>query len=185
MSEVTVQGAPKDTPQEIPQILVDQVERVHIEDVRTHPANPRDGDVEEIKGSIRESGFHQPLVVNERSGKILTGNHRWMAAKALGMSEIPVLYVDVSEEEALRILLRDNKTSDEAGWIDDELLGVLEHLNSTEQGLTGTGFGMEEYDDLSQEVDPPPPDDFESFDEDIDVEYCCPSCGYEWSGEPK
>lgn len=30
-----------------------------------------------------------------------------------------------------------------------------------------------------------PPEDFPEYDDDIDTEYCCPKCGYEWSGKPK
>lgn len=35
---------------------------------------------------------------------------------------------------------------------------------------------------LASEVEPP--EDFGEYDEDIETEYCCPKCGYEWSGKP-
>jgi hypothetical protein len=60
----------------------------------------------------------------------------------------------------------------------------LEHLDSTDDGLTGTGYDGGDLDDLLDELEPQPPDDFDEYDEGIDTEYCCPKCGYEWSGSP-
>jgi rubrerythrin len=33
--------------------------------------------------------------------------------------------------------------------------------------------------------EPIAPDAFQTYDEEIETEYCCPKCGYEWSGKPK
>lgn len=35
------------------------------------------------------------------------------------------------------------------------------------------------------ERDNTPPDEFAAYDDDIDTQYCCPKCGYEWSGKPR
>jgi len=39
--------------------------------------------------------------------------------------------------------------------------------------------------DLTPRDGAEPPEDFKSYDEEIDTEYCCPKCGYQWSGKPK
>lgn len=137
---------------DVPEILTDEVQRVPIDKVREHPSNPRDGDVGEIQRSIRENGFYGALVVQESSGKILAGNHRFLAAEAEGLDEIPVIYVDVGDEEALQILLADNRTSDIAGYHEDQLADLLQHLESTPDGLEGTGYMGDDLDDLLDDL---------------------------------
>jgi len=168
----------------LPDILTEDVQHMPINRVRPHPANPREGDVGAIWESIQENGFFGALVVQESSGYILAGNHRWMAAKEAGMNEVPVIYVDVGDERAMRILLADNRTNDVATYDGEQLADLLEHLESTDDGLAGTGYDGDALDDLLDNLAPLPPDDFDEYDEDIDVEYCCPKCGYEWSGSP-
>lgn len=135
-----------------PDILTDEMQRVPIDNVHEHPSNPRDGDIGEIQKSIRQNGFYGALVVQESSGKILAGNHRWRAAQAEGLDEVPVIYVDVGDEEALRILLADNRTSDVAGYHEDQLADLLEHLDSTEDRLAGTGYGGGDLDELLDDL---------------------------------
>ena len=45
------------------------------------------------------------------------------------------------------------------------------------------GFFAE--DELQQIEDARSGDAFALVDMDIETQYCCPSCGYEWSGQPK
>jgi len=145
---------------ERPEILTDDVEHVPIDDVREHPANPRDGDVAAIQESIRENGFYGALVVQESSGKILAGNHRWVAAREEGLDTVPVVYVDVGDERALRILLADNKTADEAEYHRPQLAELLEHLNTTANGLGGTGYNGDELDQILEDLDDPGEDEW-------------------------
>lgn len=105
-----------------------------------HPANPRRGHLDAISDSIREHGFYGAVVAQRSTGHILAGNHRWQAAQAAGATEIPVIWVDVNDDEALRILLVDNRTNDLATYDDHALLAILNDLNLTPAGLTGTGY---------------------------------------------
>lgn len=103
---------------------------VPIDAVAPHPRNPRRGDVEAIARSLAEpEGQYQPLVVQRSSGHILVGNHRWLAARSLGWVSIAVVYLDVSDDRALALMLRDNRTHD-LGDYDErmlaELLGALD-----------------------------------------------------------
>jgi len=168
----------------MPRIINRTEERVHIDTIEPHPANPNDGDVVAIAESIRQNGFYSRIVVRDSTGKILAGEHRWRAAQEVGLTEVPIERVECDDETAMRILLADNRTAEKAEREPEPLADLLEHLDSTDDGLTGTGYDISELDDLLDELEPQPPDDFDEYDEGIDTEYCCPKCGYEWSGSP-
>ena len=109
---------------------------VPIDDVRPYAHNPRRGDLEAIKESLRQHGQYRPVVASVRTSEILAGNHTWQAAKALGWEHIAVSWVDVDDEEAARIVLVDNRTNDIAGYDDAALAELLSSLPD----LTGTGY---------------------------------------------
>lgn len=131
------------------------IERVAIDAVHPHPRNAREGDVGAISESIKANGVYKPIVVQRSTGAILAGNHTWKALKALGRPTVDVVYVDVDDERALRIMLADNRTSDQASYDDSALAALLEELRPTAEGLTGTGFDGDALDDLLQELGKP------------------------------
>lgn len=108
---------------------------VPITDVHPHPTNPREGDVGALMQSLTEFGQYRPIVT-DTNGTILAGHHVWYAAKGLGWETIWVTSVDVSEEQALKILLVDNRTSDLGEYDSDQLAATL----SSVANLTGTGY---------------------------------------------
>jgi len=93
------------------EILSVGVEVVPIGSVRVSALNPRRGELGVIKESLAANQQYQPVVVNRRTGDVLAGNHRVLAARELGWKEIAVCFVDVGEEQARRIMLADNRTS--------------------------------------------------------------------------
>lgn len=139
------------------EIINREATTVPVSDIEPHPDNPRDGDINAIWDSIEQNGFYGAVVVQESSGRILAGNHRYLAAKEAGLEEVPVIYVDVGDEKALRIMLADNRTNDLAGYDEDALDGLLDHLSSTADGLAGTGYGADTdaVDDLMDRIDGP------------------------------
>ncbi len=111
---------------------------VPIGSVQEHPQNPRLGVEEAIDESIDTVGWYGACIVQRSTGNILAGNHRYRVAKKRGAKEVPVIYRDVDDETALRIVLGDNKIADLGGY-DEELLDTL--LSSLET-LDGTGYGL-------------------------------------------
>lgn len=132
----------------MPDIINISTEQVSTATLRAHPANPRQGDVGAVVESIKQNGFFGTLVVQRSTMHVLAGNHRLKAALALEMDAVPVCFVDVSDEAAMRILLADNRTSDLATYDEDALAQLLTHLASTDAGLTGTGYDGDALDDL-------------------------------------
>lgn len=123
-----------------------------IHNVKPHPRNARRGDLEAIEASIAANGFFGAIVVQESSGLILIGNHRWRAAVRHGMTEIPVIRVACSDAQAVRMALADNRTSD-LGTNDPEILvAQLAELAATDAGIDGTGYTDETFAALEAEL---------------------------------
>jgi ParB-like chromosome segregation protein Spo0J len=123
-------------------------EQVAVDRLTVHPDNPRRGNTEAIKQSIEANGFVGALVVQRSTGHVLAGNHRLVAATELGFKKVPVLWVDVDDDRARRILLADNRTADQATWDDAALAELLGELAIGDEALIGTGFSEDELADL-------------------------------------
>lgn len=119
-----------------------------IEALQYHPENPRHGDVESIEDSIRENGFYNPIVVQASTNHVLIGNHRLKAARRLGLTEAPVLFIDVDDMEAKRIMLSDNATADKAVNDDMAIARIMRQLDQETGNTHGTGYDEEEVDDF-------------------------------------
>lgn len=134
---------------------------VAVAELRPFPGNPRRGDLEAIKDSLRRHGQFRAIVVNRRTMEVLAGNHTLRAAKQLGWRQIAATFVDVDDEQARRIALVDNRTSDLAGYDEAELLELLESV----EDLDGSGCDEDDLADLLEQVrplaleeeEPPPP----------------------------
>ncbi len=125
---------------------------VPIGNLKPHARNPRAGDVDAIAESMRAHGMFRHLVVNKRDNVVLAGNHSLHAAHDAGLEVVPVSYVDVDDEEAARIVLVDNRTSDIAKTDSGLLLRLLDDLRGTELELSGTGYEQQDLDDLTVRV---------------------------------
>jgi len=122
---------------------------VDIDSVQAHPKNVRQGDIGAISESLKAHGQYRPIVVDKRTNYILAGNHTWKAAKALGWAEISAGFIETKDDdEALRILLADNRTTDLASYDDTELANLLKQLAETDEGLLGTAFDGDDLDNL-------------------------------------
>lgn len=119
-----------------------------IDNVKPHPENPKQGDVVVIAESITHNGFYGAIVVQKSTGYILVGNHRWKAARGVGATEIPVISIDVTDEDAKRIMLADNRTSELGGFDEAQLKAIIDELGETPGGLSGTGYRQEDLDEL-------------------------------------
>jgi len=94
--------------------------------------------VNQIAMSIKEFGFNQPIVVDKK-GVIIVGHGRHAAARELGLTEVPVMEIDVTEEQANAYRLADNKTN-ESDWDMILVIEELKDLDSKGFDITLTGF---------------------------------------------
>jgi DNA modification methylase len=139
-----------------------RVEQVAVHLLRPWPGNPRlmpKAVMASLQRSISQWGLVQPLVVRRADGVVIGGHQRLEAAKALGHTTVPVIYVDLTEAEAKALNLALNRISGE--WDLPKLGELLEGLQRTpDLDETLSGFGGEEIDeilaDLERQQAPPP-----------------------------
>lgn len=123
--------------------------------------NPRKGDVAAIAESLEHNGQYKPIVVRAGTNEVLAGNHTLKAARELGWEKIAVTFVDVTDDQAARIVLVDNRTNDLAGYDDEALAGMLQELPD----LKGTGFDVDAMDALVHGLEQEPADAPDGADE--------------------
>ena len=128
---------------------------VPLEDLYTHPRNIRQGDIGAICTSLEAHGQYRPIVVQRSTGHILAGNHTYQAARSLGWSHVAATYVECDDEQALRILLVDNRANDLATYDDTALADLLRELAATELGLEGTLYDGDALDTLLDDISDP------------------------------
>jgi DNA modification methylase len=125
----------------------DQVERWDISRLVPYARNARthsDAQVAQIAASIHEWGWTVPVLVDEAGG-LIAGHGRVLAARKLGIAEVPVMVArGWSEAQKRAYVLADNKLALNAGW-DEELLRVeLSDLRDLGTDLSLIGFGEDE-----------------------------------------
>ncbi len=80
--------------------------------------------VEQIAASMREFGFTNPIL-RDAEGVVIAGHGRLLAAKAMGMGEVPTIeLVGLSDAQKRALRLADNKIALGAGWDLDILAGI-------------------------------------------------------------
>jgi hypothetical protein len=131
------------------------IELVPIDDLRPDPANPRRISEEELNAlerSLRQFGFVQPVLARRDDGTVIGGHQRLVAARRLGLTSVPVSWLDISVEQARLLGLALNKIS---GSFDDALLArLLADLQATpELDLTLSGFNDDEVRDLLRSLE--------------------------------
>ena len=152
-----------------------------IGDFRTHERNVRQGDIGAICTSLEAHGQYRPIVVHKETNRILAGNHTFLAAQSLGWDKIAVTFVDCDEEQALRILLADNRANDLATYDDAALTAILQELATTDIGLLGTLFDGDDLDQLIADYEVAFVAEFPSYDENLETNLVCPKCGFEFN----
>lgn len=100
--------------------------------------------IDKVAASLKEFGWKQPVVVDAQ-GVIVVGHTRVLAAKKLGLAEVPVVVAsDLTPAQCKAYRLADNRTNEEAEW-DNPLLALeLEDLKLDSFDLGLMGFDADE-----------------------------------------
>lgn len=107
---------------------------------RTHSPDQ----VRRIADSIEQFGFTSPLLVDSKDG-IIAGHGRLLAARLLGLPEVPVIVLDyLTDAQRRAYVIADNKLAELAGWDDELLAQELAALSNEEFPLEVIGFSDEE-----------------------------------------
>lgn len=144
-----------------------QFEKRKLADLRPAEYNPRkrltpdDPEYIQIKNSLQEFGYADPIVINT-DGTIIKGHQRRNVMIDLGYTEAEVIVIDIPDKEkekALNIAL--NKITGK--WDNAILKDLLVELDLNGYDFTVTGFERPELEDLIQALDVPP----ETVDDDF------------------
>lgn len=116
----------------------------YINNARTHS----DEQVTQIASSIREFGFINPIIIDDKNN-VIAGHGRLLASKKLGLKEVPTVLVDhLTDTQRKAYVLADNQLALNAGW-DDELLKLeLAQLDDVGFDLELLGFDLKGLDDV-------------------------------------
>lgn len=106
--------------------------------------NPRfndDAHVSQVVASIQRFGFGAPVIGNARTGELVAGHTRILAAKQLAMSVVPMRMLDLDPEQAELLALADNRLTETGRWNDQTLATILRrHSEKDRVGLLVAGF---------------------------------------------
>jgi DNA modification methylase len=140
------------TPTPLPSLTVDEV---LIDLLRPDPANPRrisEEELDALERSLRQFGFVQPVLARRNDSTVIGGHQRLVAARRLGLTTVPVTWLDVSMEQARLLGLALNKIS--GSWDEQLLARLLADLQATpDLDLTLSGFGEDEVKDLLRSLE--------------------------------
>ena len=95
-----------------------KVVEVSINELRPDPANPRrisDAQLEALTKSLKEYGFVQPVLARREDKTVIGGHQRLTAARRLGYKTVPVIFLDLTVEQARLLNLSLNKISRRLG----------------------------------------------------------------------
>lgn len=142
---------------------------------RTHSA----AQIEQIKNSIKEFGFTNPILIDEH-GLIIAGHGRLEAAKELSMEAVPTITLHgLSDAQKKAYVIADNKLALNAGWDDAMLESELRILQEVDYDLSLIGFDDAELDVIFNGVNFEPGTEAEQgkLDELAPQIVECPHCG--------
>src|ERR687891_2701678 len=131
--------------------LADRIELWPIDQLRPYERNPRthsDAQVDQLAASMVEFGWTNPILIDENAG-ILAGHGRLLAARKLGLAEVPVIELaHMSEAQKRAYLIADNQLALQAGWSEDLLAEELAWLRDERFDLDLVGFDATELERL-------------------------------------
>ena len=152
----------------------------YINNARTHD----DVQVSQIAASISEFGFTNPILIDEKKG-IIAGHGRLMAAKKLGLDNVPCITLEgLTEAQKKAYVIADNQLALNAGWDLDALKLELDHLAEVDFDIELLGFSEDMLDALNEvmpDFSPADESDQGKLDELEPIYIACPHCGKEFN----
>lgn len=125
---------------------------MRLADIKPAEYNPRvrltevDHEYKALKASIDEFGLVVPLIVNERTGTLVSGHQRLNVMLSEGVEETEVVIVDMEPEREKALCIALNKISGQ--WDYGALADILEELRDSPVDILATGFSDDEIADL-------------------------------------
>ena len=160
---------------------------VDIKALKPNPQNPNRHSAEQVQkiaSNIRALGWRNPITVSSRSGLIVKGHGRLMAAQFMDWSEVPVDFQQyASEAEETADLIADNRLQELSEIDKKALLQCFENYDTGEIPFELCGYTEDEYGELASMFDEyEPKEKNETKQKEVsfkccDFKKCCPCYG--------
>ena len=166
---------------------------VDIHKLIPNPQNPNthpEEQIEKLAEIIKTNGWRAPITVSNRSGYIVKGHGRLMAAELLGCEKVPVDYQDYANDSLeLADLMADNRIAELSKTDKKKLLNIFEEFDTGEVDFSASGYDEEYYQKLAHSFDEYEKKNIEEKEDVEEVEETdktekielirCPKCGHE------
>ncbi len=133
-----------------------KIEYLPVSDLKPYAKNARrhtNKDINTIIESIKEFGFSDPIGIWSEKNVVVEGHGRLIAAKKLGMEEVPCIRLDhLTDEQRRAYALAHNKTAEMSSWLDDMLREELDNISDID--MTNFGFAIK-IDDIDTDITVP------------------------------
>lgn len=101
-------------------------------------------DIEQIKESILQDGFNDPIGIWGEKNIIVEGHGRQIAAKELGLDKVPCIRLDhLTDTQRRDYAIRHNRTAELSGWDFGKLEEEIARLEIEGIDLSGLKFGLD------------------------------------------
>jgi site-specific DNA-methyltransferase (adenine-specific) len=140
-----------------------RIEILPISEILPYAKNPRKNEksVKFVKESIRQFGFKVPIIIDSKR-EIVCGHTRLLAAKSLGLSEVPCIVADdLTDEQIKAFRLADNKVGEFSDWDLDLLNNELSEIGEIDMG--DFGFELSENEEETEVVEDEVPDEVDAI----------------------
>jgi DNA modification methylase len=128
-----------------------------IDDIKPNPLNPREHSEQQqaqLAKCIAEVGFTQPVLVDENR-MVLAGNGRLLAARKLGLTEVPVIAIEHLTDTQKRLyVIADNQLALNSNWDEQKLQAAVSDLERGLADLDLTGLRPQEIDRILADLAP-------------------------------
>ncbi len=162
----------------MPELKEHAAEWVAIESLNKWENNPRKNEyaIDKVVDSIKRFGFAAPIVARKKDKIIIAGHTRYEAALKIGLTEVPVRFMDLDPADAKLLALADNKLGELAEWDKRGLKNIFETENFDLDDLNIAGFQLDEMDDILEKMEFEPVDSDSLTEIDQEAIHNCPHC---------
>lgn len=161
-----------------------EIVNIAVDKLVPYENNPRNNTeaIQYVANSIKEFGFKVPLVIDS-DNVVICGHTRLLAAKQLGIKEVPcVVADDLTDEQIKAFRLADNKVSEIATWDLSALVDELKDINFIDMedfGFLGADYLRTDFFDEEEEKDNSSDDKSEKEDTGKTVKVVCDDANYQ------